>query len=126
MTHSTRQTASMELHTDEGAIVYSNDYKLDNSPILGEKPNYEAMRRIAKEGVKALIIDSLYSSSEQKTPSEKVARDLLEEVLMTINNKQNGIIVSTFSSHIARLKSIVDYAKKLDREVLFVGRSMKK
>jgi len=126
MTHSTPQTAMMVLHTDEGAIVYANDYKLDNNPILGDKPNYQAFERLRKKGVKALIIDSLYSSSEQKTPSEKVARDLLEEVLLTINNKKNGIIVTTFSSHIARLKSIVEFSRKLNREVLFVGRSLKK
>jgi ribonuclease J len=126
MTHSTPQTALMVIHTREGAIVYSNDYKLDNHPILGDGPNYKAMERLRKSGVKVLIIDSLYSSAEQKTPSEKVARDLLEEVLLTINNKKNGIIVTTFSSHIARLKSIVEFATKLNREVLFVGRSLRK
>ena len=126
MTHSTPQTAMMVLHTDEGAIVYANDYKLDNNPILGEAPNYKAFERLRKQGVKALIIDSLYASSEQKTPSEKVARDLLEEVLLTINNKKNGIIITTFSSHIARLKSIVEFSRKLNREVVFVGRSLKK
>ncbi len=126
MTHSTPQTACMVLHTPEGAIVYANDYKLDNSPILGQAPNYEALKRISKEGVKALIIDSLYSSEERKTPSEKIARDYLEEVLLTINNEKNAVFVTTFSSHIARLKSIVDFAKRMDRQVIFLGRSLKK
>lgn len=126
MTHSTPQTAMMVLHTDEGAIVYANDFKLDNSPVMGLNPNYDAMKRIAKEGVKALIIDSLYSGRERKTPSEKIARDLLEEVMLTINNQGAGMITTTFSSHIARLKSIVDFSKKLDREVVFLGRSLRK
>ena len=126
MTHSTPQTALMVVHTPEGAIVYSNDYKLDNSPVLGNKPNYEAMKRLSKTGVKALIIDSLYASDERKTPSEKIARDLVEEVLLTVNNENKGIIVSTFSSHIARLKSVVDFSKKLDREIVFLGRSLGK
>lgn len=126
MTHSTPQTAMMVLHTPEGAIVYANDYKIDNTPILGQPPNYNAINRIAKQGVKALIIDSLYSSEERKTPSEKIARDYLEEVLLTINNKNNAIFVTTFSSHIARLKSIVDFGKKMNREIVFLGRSLKK
>jgi ribonuclease J len=116
----------MVLHTPEGAIVYTNDYKLDNTPVMGLKPNYDALNRIAKEGVKALIIDSLYSGDERKTPSEKIARDLLEETMLTVNNKNNGILVTTFSSHIARLKSVVEFSKKLDREVIFIGRSLKK
>ncbi|MEK6882325.1 MAG: RNase J family beta-CASP ribonuclease [Nanoarchaeota archaeon] len=126
MTHSTPQTACMVLHTPEGAVVYANDYKLDNSPILGQPPNYEALKRIGKQGVKALIIDSLYSSEERKTPSEKIARDYLEEVLLTINNEKNAVFVTTFSSHIARLKSIVDFGKKMNRQIIFLGRSLKK
>ena len=126
MTHSTPQTAMIAVHTPEGAIVYANDYKLDNTPMIGAAPNYNAMKRIAKEGVKALVIDSLYAGTERKTPSEKIARDLLEEVMLTVNSESKGMIITTFSSHIARLKSIVDFSKILNREVIFLGRSMKK
>ena len=126
ITHSTLQTSMIALHTKEGIVLYANDFKLDNSPVMGLPPNYDALKRIAKEGVKVLIVDSLYSGSERKTPSEKVARALLEEVLLTTQNDDSAILVATFSSHIARIKSIVDFAKKLDRKVYFVGRSLKK
>jgi len=126
VTHSTIQTSMMALHTPEGIVLYANDFKLDNTPILGLPPNYEALKRISKQGVKALIIDSLYSGSERKTPSEKIARALLEEVLLTVKNEKSAIFVATFSSHIARLKSIVDFGKKLNRKVYVLGRSMKK
>ncbi len=126
ITHSTLQTSMIALHTPKGVILYANDFKLDNTPILGLPPNYDALKRIAKQGVRALIIDSLYSGSERKTPSEKVAKALLEEVLLTTQNEKSAIFVTTFSSHIARLKSIVDFAKKLDRNVYFIGRSLKK
>ncbi len=126
ITHSTIQTSMMALHTPEGVVLYANDFKLDNTPVLGLPPNYEALKKIAKEGVKVLIVDSLYSGSDRKTPSEKIARALLEEVLLTIKNEKSAIFVSTFSSHIARLKSIVDFSKKLNRKVYFIGRSLKK
>ena len=126
MTHSTIQTTMMAVHTPEGIVLYANDFKLDNTPVMGMPPNYKALRRIAKEGVKALVVDSLYSSSERKTPSEKIARHLLEEVLLTVKNENSAIFIATFSSHIARLKSIVDYAKKLNRKIYFIGRSLKK
>ena len=64
----------MALHTPEGVVLYANDFKLDNTPVMGLPPNYNALKRIAKQGVKALIVDSLYSGSERKTPSEKIAR----------------------------------------------------
>lgn len=126
VTHSTIQTSMMALHTPKGVVLYANDFKLDNTPILGLPPNYDALKRIAKIGVKALVVDSLYSGSERKTPSEKIARALVEEVLLTIKNEKSAIFIATFSSHIARLKSIVDFAKKLDRKIYFIGRSLKK
>lgn len=126
ITHSTIQTSMMALHTPEGVVLYANDFKLDNTPILGLPPNYDLLKKIAKEGIKVLIVDSLYSGVERKTPSEKIARALLEEVMLTVKNENSAVFVTTFSSHIARLKSIVDFGKKLNRKIYFVGRSMKK
>lgn len=126
ITHSTPQTSMIALHTKEGIVLYANDFKFDNTPILGKKPNYEKLRQLAKERIKALVVDSLYSGNEAKTPSEKIARGLLEDVMLTTENKRAGIIITTFSSHIARLKSIVEFGKRLDRKILFVGRSLNK
>ncbi len=126
ITHSTPQTSFIAIHTKKGAIIYANDFKLDNQPVLGLPPNYRKLKEIAKEGIYAFIVDSLYAGSDRKTPSEKIARHLLEEVLLTIQNRNAGIIVTTFSSHIARLKSIVEFGKQLNREVVFLGRSLSK
>ena len=126
ITHSTLQCSLIALHTQEGIVLYSNDFKLDNNPTLGKKPNYDKLREIAKEGVKVLIVDSLYSGDERKTASEKVAQTLLEEVLLTTNNDGVGLFVTTFSSHIARLNSIVEFGKRLNRKIVFLGRSLNK
>ena len=126
ITHSTLQCSMVALHTPEGVVLYANDFKLDNNPIMGLLPNYELLKKIGKEGIKAIILDSLYSGEERKTPSEKIARALLEEVMLTVKNENSAVFVTTFSSHIARLKSIVDFGKKLDRKIYFMGRSMKK
>ncbi|MEK6914851.1 MAG: MBL fold metallo-hydrolase RNA specificity domain-containing protein [Nanoarchaeota archaeon] len=126
ITHSTIQSSLVAIHTPDGIILYSNDFKLDNNPILGQKPNYEKIKEISKEGVKLLICDSLYACDERKTASEKVARTMLEDVLISTDNRNNGLIVTTFSSHIARLKSITEFGRKLNRKVIFMGRSLAK
>lgn len=126
MTHSTIESALIALHTPEGIILYANDYKLDNSPVFGDKPNYKRLRELAEIGVKALIVDCLYAPDDRKTPSEKIAKSLLEEVLFTTDNSNKGIIITTFSSHIARLKTIVELGKRLNRQVIFLGRSLNK
>jgi ribonuclease J len=124
VTHSTLQAALIAVHTDKGVVLYANDFKFDNTPIVGKAPNYERLKELAKEGILALVVESLYADTERKTPSEKIARGLLEDVLLTTNNENSGIIVTTFSSHIARLKSIVDCGKQLNREIIFLGRSL--
>tara|TARA_Y100000310_G_C20673037_1_gene811335 strand:- start:706 stop:1992 length:1287 start_codon:yes stop_codon:yes gene_type:complete len=126
ITHSTIHSALLAIHTPDGVILYSNDFKLDDYPILGQKPNYEKMKEVAKEGVKLLICDSLYADANRKTASEKVARTMLEDVLLSTDSRNQGLIVTTFSSHIARLKSITDFGKKLNRKIVFMGRSLAK
>ena len=126
ITHSTIHSALLAIHTPGGVVLYSNDFKLDDNPILGQKPNYDKMKEVAKEGVKVLICDSLYSGADRKTASEKVARTMLEDVLLSTDSRNQGLIVTTFSSHVARLKSITDFGKKLNRKIVFMGRSLAK
>tara|TARA_Y100000310_G_C20704257_1_gene833416 strand:- start:18674 stop:20005 length:1332 start_codon:yes stop_codon:yes gene_type:complete len=126
ITHSIIETLMIAVHTPEGIVIYANDFKFDDTPVIGLKPNYKKLKELSKEGVFVLIIDSLYSKFEKKTPSEKIAREMLREIFLTIQNKREGMIVTTFSSHIARLKSIVEFGKKLNREIVFLGRSLDK
>ncbi len=122
VTHSTPHTVIIVVHTPEGAVVYANDFKLDNAPLLGERPNYAAMEKL--KNVKALILDSLYALDPRKTPSEAIAREMLRDVLLGTTSENKNIIVSTFSSHIARIKSVVELAESLGRKPVFVGRSL--
>ena len=126
MTHSTLQCSMIVVQTPEGVVMYANDFKLDNSPVLGERPDYKKFRELSKRGVKMLIVDCLYAPQDMKTPSEKIAKVLLEDVLFGTENRNSAIIITTFSSHIARLKTISEFGKKLGREVIFLGRSLSK
>ncbi|MFH1802143.1 MAG: MBL fold metallo-hydrolase [archaeon] len=124
--HSTIETAAIAVHTPEGIVLYANEFKMDNTPTFGEKANYKRLRELSKEGIKLMMVDSLYAHQDIKTPSEKIAKVLLEDVLLNTPNRDAGIVVSTFSSQIARLKTITEIGKKLGREVLFLGRSLNK
>ncbi|MDK2849349.1 MAG: ribonuclease [Candidatus Woesearchaeota archaeon] len=120
--HSVPHTVFIVVETPEGNIVYANDYKIDFSPIVGDKPN---LKRLAKfRNPELLIIDSLYANRLGKTPSESVARAMLKDVLTESNALSSAIFVTTFSSHIARLKSLVELSKKIRRQPIFIGRSL--
>jgi ribonuclease J len=125
-THSTPHTVMVAIHTPYGIIVYCNDYKFDDHPTLGKTPPYDRLRELGEKGVLCAIVDSTRAIQEQKTPSEKVAREMLQEVLIDVDSTGKTVLVTTFSSHIARLKSIIELGKKMNRKVLFLGRSLGK
>lgn len=125
-THSTLQCVFVAMHTSEGTFFYALDFKFDNYPVIGDPPRYNKLKEIGRKGVKVLVLDSLYSRIERKTPSERIARNLVEEAMTTVRDRKAAMIVTTFSSHIARLKSIVDFGKKTGRQIIFVGRSLNK
>lgn len=126
ITHSTPHTIIAALHTPYGIIIYANDYKLDDHPILGRTPNYEHFKKLGEKGVLLLMQDCIYSAAARRTPSELVAKDMLDDVLMGVNSDGKAVIVTTFSSHIARLKEIAEFGKKMGRRVIFAGRSISK
>ena len=126
MTHSTPQTVMIALHSKHGTVLYANDFKFDGNPVIGKKPNFERLKELGTENVVALICDSLYSDRVGKTPSEKVAREMLKDVMLGTESSDNLIIATTFASHIARLKSLLDFGRSLDRKIVLFGRSMEK
>lgn len=125
VTHSTPQSTITAIHTNYGTIAYCNDFKLDETPVIGKKTDYNRLNELGKENVKLAIIDCLYSNDNTKTPSEMLARQMLKEVIYE-NNTQGVLIGTTFASNIARLKSFLEFGMKVNREVLFLGRSMEK
>ncbi len=126
VTHSIPHTVMVVIHTPEGKVLYANDYKFDRTPTLGKGPNFERLEALGKEGIDLLIVECLYAHEHRKTPSEAVAKQMLKDVMLGVNNKGKAMIVTTFSSHIARLKSIIELGKKLDRKIVFLGRSLAK
>ncbi len=125
-THSTIDCAYVALHTDEGTFFYALDLKFDNEPTFGDPPNYKRLGEIGEGGVKALLMDALYSSTERIPGGEKVALHMLEEAFSRIAKKNQAIFITTFSSHIERINNIVKIGKKTGREIVFLGRSMSK
>ncbi len=124
--HSIIDTVTPVLHTPHGAIVYACDFKFDRTPVIGQPPDFARFRQIGKEGVLALIVESTYIHRPGRCPSERIARDLVRDVITSFEDDKNAIIVSTFSSHISRVKTIAECAHEIGRKPVFLGRSMQK
>ncbi len=125
ISHSIPQTVMVVVHTPKGRYVYVNDFKLDDTPVIGEAPDYPRMRELGEAGIKSLIIESTRVQDEGRTPSEAIAARLVEDNLIK-SDPDKGLITTTFSSQIARLKSLTEAANRIGRTPVLLGRSMEK
>lgn len=127
-THSIPQAVIAALHTPNGIIVYSLDFKFDNHQKIAKPPNYGRFRELGRKGVLALITETTNAANTQevRTHSEKVARIILEDIMKQPLKEKTGMIVTTFSSHIERVQTIADIAKYSRREIMLLGRSMER
>ncbi|MFB6192069.1 MAG: RNase J family beta-CASP ribonuclease [Haloarculaceae archaeon] len=128
VTHSIIDAINPVLHTPEGSIVYGLDKRMDHTPVIGDPIDMKRFREIGREGagVLAYIEDCTNASKKGRTPSEAVARRHLKDVLYSMEDYDGGIVATTFSSHIARVKSLVEFAKEIGRQPVLLGRSMEK
>ena len=128
VTHSIIDAINPVLHTPEGSIVYGLDKRMDETPVIGDPIDLKRFREIAREdgGVLCYIEDCTNAGKKGRTPSEAVARRHLRDVLYTMEDYEGGIVATTFSSHIARVKSLVEFAEDIGRQPVLLGRSMEK
>ncbi|WP_247728849.1 ribonuclease J [Halovivax limisalsi] len=128
VTHSIIDAINPVLHTPEGAVVYGLDKRMDHTPVLGDPIDMERFREIGREGegVLCYIEDCTNANKQGRTPSERTAREHLRDVLYSIEDYDGGIVATTFSSHIARVSSLVEFAQDIGRQPVLLGRSMEK
>jgi ribonuclease J len=128
VTHSIIDAINPVLHTPEGSVVYGLDKRMDHTPVIGDPIDMKRFREIAREdgGVLCYIEDCTNAGSKGRTPSESVARRHLKDVIHSIEDYDGGIVATTFSSHIARVKSLVEFADDIGRQPVLLGRSMEK
>ncbi|WP_135663150.1 ribonuclease J [Halorhabdus rudnickae] len=128
VTHSIIDAINPVLHTPEGSIVYGLDKRMDHDPVLGDPIDMDRFREISREGegVLCYIEDCTNAQKKGRTPSESVARRHLKDVMYSMEDYDGGIVATTFSSHIARVKSLVEFADDIGRKPVLLGRSMEK
>ena len=121
--HSIPQPYSIVINTIYGKLLHTADWKIENNSILGDNFDKQAFMDLGNEGLLALIGDSTNADSPGYSKSEYDVRDELIKVFSRYNHR---IVITCFSSNIARMESIALAAKKNNRKVAIIGRSMKR
>ncbi|MDZ4672720.1 MAG: ribonuclease J [Phototrophicales bacterium] len=121
MCHSIPDCVGFGIYTPVGLIVYSGDYKFDNTPVDGKPPDYARLARFAAEGVTLLMAESTNADKLGWTPSETVIDEAFDRVFKEAKGR---IFVATFASLISRVQQVVNAAQRHGRKVAIAGHSM--
>jgi len=121
VTHSVPDTSHVFIKTPIGNFYHGSDFKFDPNPYDGKRSDIEAITSIARQGVLCLLSDCLGSEKPGKSRSESTLTIPIEEEM---RNTKGKFILTTYSSNIARLNQTIDAARKLNKFVCFLGRSL--
>ncbi|MFO8035866.1 MAG: ribonuclease J [Anaerolineales bacterium] len=122
VSHSIPDTVGLGIHTPEGLVVHTSDYKFDPTPVDGWPSDFAKLAEFSGEGVLALVADSTNADKPGWTPSEKVINDGLDKVF---SEAPGRIIIASFASLVSRMQQVADTAQRHGRKMAFVGYSMK-
>jgi ribonuclease J len=123
LTHSIPDACGVALTTELGTVLFTGDYKFDQTPVGGAPADMSRLAELGREGLLLLCGDSTNADRPGMSTSESLVGPNLERVF---HHCQGRIVVTCFASNIHRVQQVIDAAAQLGRKVALVGRSMRK
>lgn len=121
VSHSLVDCVALAIHTPVGVIIHTGDFKVDETPVMGEPIDLKRLNQYGDDGVLALLSDSTNVEREGRTGSEKAVIPAFEKIFAEAEGR---IVVSCFSTSIHRLQIVFDLAAEHNRAIALLGRSM--
>lgn len=121
VSHSIPDAVGMAITCKAGTVVYTGDFKFDQTPVDGRLSNFARIAEIGGRGVDVLLSDCVHVETQGHTPSEQVVGDTFDRVF---SQAEGRIIIATFASLIARVQQAIYTAERYGRKVAVVGRSL--
>jgi ribonuclease J len=123
LSHSIPEGNGLLIETPFGNIFHTGDWKIDETPVIGEAPSTEVLTQIGDRGVLALVCDSTNVFQNQFSGSEESVH---EGLLAQVTKAEGRVLVTTFASNAARLQTIGRVAREAGRKLCMAGRSLER
>jgi len=121
--HSIPESNALAIRTPAGLVLHTGDWKIDPTPLAGSTTDAARLTALGDEGVLALVGDSTNAIREGRSPSEA---DVAKTIADLIRTAPARVAVTTFASHVDRIRAVADAARAADREIVVVGRAMER
>jgi ribonuclease J len=121
--HSIPESNALAITTPLGTVVHTGDWKIDPTPLIGAPTDAAKLSALGAQGVLALVGDSTNAVRDGRSPSEADVAKTLAELIRTAPAR---VAVTTFASHVGRIRAVADAARAAGREVVLVGRAMER
>ncbi|SFK54570.1 ribonuclease J [Shimia haliotis] len=123
VSHSIPESAALVIDSPAGRVIHSGDFKLDETPLVGEPFDPELWKDVSREGVKALICDSTNVFSPHEGRSEAAVGPEIEAL---VKGAPNMVVATTFASNVARVKTLAEAGQRAGRSICLMGRAMRR
>jgi ribonuclease J len=123
MAHSIPDAVAVVLETPGGRVVHTGDYKIDHTPVDGQRTDVGKLAEVGNRGVDLLLGDSTNAERAGVTQSERVVGEAFRQIFP---QRKGKILISSFASNVHRMQQAADVAVDCGRKIAFVGRSMRK
>ena len=125
VTHSVPHAHAIIVHTPQGVIVHSGDFKLDLTPVDNRRTDLARLGELSSTvGIRLLMCDSTNAEEHGHAPSERSVGAVLHQLFH--EHRDRRIITASFASHIHRVQQVIEVAIESGRKVALMGRSMQK
>lgn len=121
--HSIPDSVGISIHTSQGAIVYTSDFKFDQTPYGKNRADLGKMAQIGEQGVLCLLSDSTNAERPGYTGSDTV---VAQEIADVIYNAKGRVFIACYASNITRIQQVLHAAKTYGRKVAVVGKTLHK
>ncbi|MEW5785739.1 MAG: ribonuclease J [Bacillota bacterium] len=119
--HSIPDSVGVAVHTPVGSVVYTSDFKFDQTPVDGRVTDFYKLADLGRRGVLAALIDCTNADRPGYTLSEKEVGKTIDDIFRLSGNR---IIFATFASNIHRIQQVITAAHRYNRKVCVIGRSI--
>jgi ribonuclease J len=123
ITHSIPEPNGLLITTPLGKVYHTGDWKFDPDPVLGDATDFERLKQLKDENIRAVICDSTNALDKGVSGSEA---SILHPMIQEIQSAKKGVAITTFASNVARVKTLIKAATEAGRHYSLLGRSLER